>query len=453
MHWRIALVLGRLMPAIGLVSSCAPPPAELGRDAAREAVAWIQLAPASSGRSARVLIGPAERCPDVSIGDRTEAMRARPTSLDGIYGKVCEARVPATPGVTVRIVYPGRPPLLEQIVIDAPQRIAVLGDTGCRVAYYADQGCGDADSWPFARIARSAATAKPDLVLHLGDYFYREAPCKASAVPCIAGLFGDREETWRADFLTPARDLLRQAPWVFSRGNHEDCERGGYGWYHYFGDGKQPCEVSHQTSILTFANLTLVSFDSAQAGNKFVAKEVNARWRQTTEDIERGLAGSGPIFLLTHRPAYALCDAHGPPRSPWPSGCDANSIASMAGVRSIIDAARATGRRTIAFAGHVHTFQVLDIDARAAQSITQVIVGNSGTLRDDDFSAIAGPAEVVAVAYADRIGRAQVWPEFGFGVIDATDTAGVRLVTHDVKGVPRLACDLAPARPGGPRCK
>ena len=70
--------------------------------------------------------------------------------------------------------------LLDQQVTSRPERIAVLGDTGCRITYYADQGCHDQKTWPFATVARSVADKQPDLILHLGDYYYREVPCLAS---------------------------------------------------------------------------------------------------------------------------------------------------------------------------------------------------------------------------------------------------------------------------------
>jgi hypothetical protein len=49
-----------------------------------------------------------------------------------------------------------------------------------------------------------------------------EANCGATPV-------GDNWDAWNADFFTPAAQLLTAAPWVFSRGNHEDCGRSWRG--------------------------------------------------------------------------------------------------------------------------------------------------------------------------------------------------------------------------------
>ncbi len=60
------------------------------------------------------------------------------------------------------------------------QRIVLLGDTGCRIKMPANgkgdpiQDCTSQYAWPWARIASAAAREKPDLIIHVGDYHYRE---------------------------------------------------------------------------------------------------------------------------------------------------------------------------------------------------------------------------------------------------------------------------------------
>ena len=58
-----------------------------------------------------------------------------------------------------------------------PRRIVVFGDTGCRIEGKRAQACNNPNEWPFPKIAAIAARAKADLVLHVGDYLYREGPC------------------------------------------------------------------------------------------------------------------------------------------------------------------------------------------------------------------------------------------------------------------------------------
>ncbi len=67
-----------------------------------------------------------------------------------------------------------------------PTKIVVLGDTGCRLQNgNGTQSCNDPDPngtdtpYPFAAVAALAAAQNPDLVLHVGDYAYRDNPCPA----------------------------------------------------------------------------------------------------------------------------------------------------------------------------------------------------------------------------------------------------------------------------------
>jgi hypothetical protein len=112
-------------------------------------------------------------------------------------------------------------------------RIVVIGDTGCRLKKADDafQPCNDADQYPFAKIAGLAAAWKPDLVVHVGDYQYRENACPEGNAGCAGSSWGYGWDTWRDDFFLPGASLLQAAPLVAVRGNHESCARAGQGWW------------------------------------------------------------------------------------------------------------------------------------------------------------------------------------------------------------------------------
>ncbi|MRV75441.1 metallophosphoesterase [Duganella sp. FT92W] len=115
----------------------------------------------------------------------------------------------------------------------APQRIAVLGDTGCRLKKKDNdfQECNDPQLFPFATVAAAAAAWKPDLVVHVGDYHYRENACPEGNAGCAGSPWGYGWDAWNADLFQPAAPLLKAAPWVAVRGNHESCDRAGQGWW------------------------------------------------------------------------------------------------------------------------------------------------------------------------------------------------------------------------------
>jgi len=84
------------------------------------------------------------------------------------------------------------------------QRILIIADTGCRLkaSEKAFQDCNDADKWPFAKIAKSAALLKPDLVVHIGDIHYRESPCPDGNAGCAGATWGYGWDAWRDDFFS-----------------------------------------------------------------------------------------------------------------------------------------------------------------------------------------------------------------------------------------------------------
>jgi hypothetical protein len=407
-------------------------------------IAWTQFGQGDDPPLiARVLIGDGASCPAITIDGVTATMTERRDSRAAMFGRMCEERHPLAQAMRIRIAYGDRV-LLDQNVTRDPATVAVLGDTGCRVTSFFDQVCGDPAKWPFAQIADAAAAKAPSLILHLGDYYYRETPCKGSTTDCVKSPYGDRPETWRAEFFTPARNLLPRAPWVFMRGNHEDCMRGGYGWTYYFADSHKACEVVYDSSIVRLAGLTLVNVDSAHADDDYAVKAVNSKWQSIADTLVARLAGTaGPVVVMTHDAAYFVCSEQ----------CDKKRIANIGGVRAIGEAVRASGRRTIMLAGHVHAFQTLD----AAGGVTEVVVGNGGVALDA-FPATALPPPLTSYAFPDWrrtgkdwtsiVGRGtvsawrQLWPAHGFGILMPSS---LELVMHDVAGRPQFTCALADA--------
>lgn len=164
------------------------------------------------------------RVPLQAIPQRPGAKAEQPRSSAVL---TCEAAIPAG-AHEVRIAGRVRPlPKAE------PKRIVVIGDTGCRIKNGEIQDCNDEQAYPFGHIAASAAAFKPDLVIHVGDYHYREEACPEGREGCKGSPWGYGWDVWNADFFKPARPLLQAAPWIVARGNHETCARAGQGWWRY----------------------------------------------------------------------------------------------------------------------------------------------------------------------------------------------------------------------------
>ena len=152
--------------------------------------AWVVV---GDGGSASARVATDSPCPAVTIDGADYPMQVRapaatipqrPTASTLAESKpsafpvaTCELALPA--GAS-RVAIGGRP---LPVPSRSPQRIVVIGDTGCRMKRADDawQSCNDPNGWPFLRIAAAAARLKPDLVLHVGDYHYRENAPRWSA--------------------------------------------------------------------------------------------------------------------------------------------------------------------------------------------------------------------------------------------------------------------------------
>jgi Calcineurin-like phosphoesterase len=199
--------------------------------------AWVQLMSDDGegrpgGRLLRAIVLEGDRCPTVREDYKIATMRRRPAPVRTAFPVLlCEAELGESSAAQLgNWMVPKRPA--------EPNDIVVMGDTGCRMTYYSqDQSCLDKNDWPFRKIASSATAKISDgsFILHLGDFHYREHPCADSSSVCGGSPYGDNWETWETEFFEPAGPLLRAAPWVIMRGNHEDCNRAGAGWLFFFG--------------------------------------------------------------------------------------------------------------------------------------------------------------------------------------------------------------------------
>jgi Calcineurin-like phosphoesterase len=274
----------------------------IAQQAAAKALAgpWVELA-ADGKLSVRLVVdsGVASCPPVVADGVSVEA-RQRGVADGAFAVTVCAAEVPATTAkLTVGQI--ALPTLPAQV-----NRIVVFGDTGCRVEGKAAQDCNDKKTWPFPVIARKAADKKPDLVIHVGDYYYREAACPADNKGCANSPHGDNWAAWNADFFEPAAPLLAAAPWAMVRGNHELCGRGGQGWVRLLDPRAEMPECTALTPAyrLNVGGLHLLVFDSGDADDfKTGQAKVAAYAAQLTALLKDAPPHS---WLLTHRPVWAL---------------------------------------------------------------------------------------------------------------------------------------------------
>jgi hypothetical protein len=100
---------------------------------------------------------------------------------------------------------------------------------------------------------------------------------KASEIPpnltmnFIPGYWGDNWWGWYADFFYPAMKLLETAPLIPTRGNHEKCGRGGYGYFLFLSPNERDedadvllCETQSKIYDIKFKNEQFLLIDDSE---------------------------------------------------------------------------------------------------------------------------------------------------------------------------------------------
>lgn len=223
-----------------VLSGCATPDIPV---TVPDATAFVVLG--ENGMPVARVLTTAAQCPLLTLDGRDTAMhlRAGPTTiaLRPTRSAPADSKPSAFPLLTCEKVIPpatGKVVLAGRMLPLPPaevRRIVVIGDTGCRLksSDRAFQACNDENEHPFARVAAAAAAWQPELVIHVGDYHYRENACPPGNAGCAGSAWGYGWDAWHEDFFKPAAPLLRTAPWVVARGNHESCSRAGQGWWRF----------------------------------------------------------------------------------------------------------------------------------------------------------------------------------------------------------------------------
>ena len=384
---------------------------------------WTQMG-ARGNLIARAIVTRSS-CPNITLDEHTQQMGVRALPTPSAFPVMsCETGIP---GGTSSASIEGQPLALPN---PNPTQFVVWGDTGCRMATGNPfQACNDPHAWPVAAIAHTAAFTFPDLIIHMGDFHYREIPCPPDNAGCAGSPFGFGWDVWNADFFTPAQALLNAAPWIFIRGNHEACDRAWDGWFRFLDP------YPYQTGCQTFTNpysvtaggLQLIIFDSSASNDTAAPANLVAAYGPQF-DMVRAMA-SPNAWLLHHHPLRGINQSN--------FGANVSLQVSSgtlpAGIRMVLS-------------GHIHEFQELNF---LPQSQPQLIVGNGGdTLHPVPTVPIVGfqfPADGETVSSGGAFSR------FGFTnmylVDDGSGPAhdGVwHFVPRNVAGEIETVCTLQP---------
>ncbi|MBG0808838.1 metallophosphoesterase [Methylosinus sp. H3A] len=382
---------------------------------ADDAYRWLQAS--ADGWQARA-VTQNDTCPVAEIDGHSVVMTPRARPGEGFPITICAVNVPKG---AKSLSIDGAPLAPPPPRVD---KILVFGDTGCRLKGMFLQDCNSIRAWPFRLTADMAAEFAPDLVIHVGDYHYRETACPASVKGCAGSPHGDNWATWKADFFEPGGALLRAAPWVLVRGNHEICARAGKGWTRALSplppaeDGR--CVEREQAYRVDIDDPTLFVLDATEAEERTVVGEQAAFLRKQlaiAKDVP------GPVWYAFHKPIFSLF------RSRMGETLGVNETLAAAAHDGLPPGVQAI------LSGHLHAFEALSFrEDRPAQ----FVVGVGGTAMDPHIPANFDGTTIGEANVEQGRGVAAT---FGFAIFERGD--GEWIVTdYDAHAKPLLRCHL-----------
>jgi hypothetical protein len=411
-------------------------------------IAFVVMAP-GGGSVARVITD-AATCPVIRIdgGAYPMTLRAaaatlppRPSASGSAESNpsafpvaVCEREVPRS--ARTASVNGSRLPLPGRVI----HRIVLIGDTGCRLKTSSDayQACNDPQQWPFAAVARAAAKARPDMVLHVGDYHYRENACPDGNAGCAGSPWGYGWDAWNADFFAPAAPLLAAAPWVVDRGNHEECARAGQGWWRLLdphplaagADCVDPANDAVGDHTAPYAvklgdHARLIVADFAKIGEDgFKDDAIRARYQADGAAITALARAGDTNFVTDHYPFAAMTMGKKKLKVGYPSVAEAfradTAVPTLPHVAAVLS-------------GHVHLLQYAALKGRPVQIIT----GYSGTQEEEP----PAPGSAAASGLPDGLSLKDIQTRyglFGFATLDRMSRGRWLLIARDQQGKPVL---------------
>jgi len=408
---------------------------------------------------------------NASVGLRAKGTEEMPFAFPV---RVCEVQLPRNlPASSATL---GGRPL--PAITSSPSTYALIGDTGMRVKpknlgtcaklshekLYGIKQCAETvpfdpklveghyqatAEWPLESIMDRAAEEEPDVVVHVGDYLYRQGPC-AQGKGCedinnatdvsVPGMWGDNWHGWFADFFEPSAALLASAPWIVLRGNHESCGRAGHGFFMFLDPRPLPAEwtadyciertdmyavpFEHEQFLVVDDNfvedvdiddfnycpqtggavqgkaLSLSRYDDKeQSKSRTGIEEEIGYFAAQFRMLEVASQSHATNFYLGHHPLLAVVCYKG-----QYANVDWTLQQALAANPAVLD------RVSAAITGHVHFFQGLVFENHSLPM--SLVVGNGGTLLDG-----IRLAESASVDGLEAFGGSKVQRSFSAGGI------------------------------------
>ncbi|MGZ3238770.1 MAG: metallophosphoesterase, partial [Burkholderiaceae bacterium] len=197
-------------------------------------------------------------------------------------------------------------------------------------------------------------------------------------------------DAWQADFFKPAAALLKAAPWVMVRGNHESCARAGQGWWRLL--DPRPLQAGHDCNdaandiqgdysdpyaIPLGGDAQLIVLDTSNTSNDAIsAGDIRQlKFREMYNKLD----------MLAQQAKHNIVADHHPILSFFAKQDKQDTVALLPGNQGLqsvfrhINPRLMPSRVDVLLSGHVHAWQQISF---SSPHPTQFVAGFSGTMED-----------------------------------------------------------------------
>lgn len=284
------------------------------------------------------------------------------------------------------------PPLASNFLNKNELKVAILGDTGCRLRGKEIQNCNNPNEWPLKTISESIAKENPDFIIHVGDYHYRVSCTDPVKCKDHEGTWGYTWESWVADWFLPTK-TIQNIPTVYVRGNHENCRRAWEHWQKYLSSDvnvPEVCKNSESLQIIDLGNILLVNLDTSWVSDESFDQNNKTKVNQALisylkyvkEQIQEvNKAKNKEVWIVTHKPAYGAVPFTSNLKQVTDSAKqNKDSIIWKSGTPRLEYALEESGLNEVVglyISGHIHNVQMVQ-----GKHPIQIVAGESGTLLD-----------------------------------------------------------------------
>eukprot|EP01080_Neovahlkampfia_damariscottae_P006330 gene6330-10337_t len=298
------------------------------------------------------------------------------------------------------------------------KKIGILGDSGCRNTK--EQKCNDKIAWPFRHIIEKSLEEKIKIMIHLGDLRYSNVKC--DDISC-----SDNFQNWLIEFFQPTLPLLKKVPFLFVRGNHEDCNSKGDAYFLFFHhlllketptcDEPNPDDFNYLDPWkISIEKFNFYILDSSYADDyPSIDKE---KYKKSMKFLRDKNLKKKNNAIITHRAIFGSKGSKSKELLNW-------TLQDVFKKNEDI-----LQKFEFILSGHIHTHQIIRFSKKNFPP--QIITGNSGVSLKNKFKL---PENQIVTFKNGQIGHVTIEKSFGFDVWSRNENSrfGWKFYSHFLK--------------------